>query len=399
MIDIPYNEMAERAVLGSLMVHQDLIKLYIERDLPNDVFFKRDHVLLIEIILDLYSKDGVAETPLIVERINSDNIEKHFTGGIDYLFELIQNVTTKDSFDFYLNILEEKHKLRMLVDVSEQIKTMALDNKSSLDDVLFQSEDLIKQVSKSNISNSMIKMSDVVVESKLLLEKVIANKGQITGLKTGFTELDRVTGGLHGGAMIVLGSRPGLGKSALAMNIALNVSRINFDGLATVGVFSLEMPAIQLTNRLLSNVSGINGLKIRDGNIRDDEYNKILSAYKTLESLNIEINKSSSSTMADIFKQCRAMKNEGGLDLVVIDYLQLITGKHKSGSNRQNEVSEISRQLKQLALELDVPVLALSQLSRSIEQRQDPRPMLSDLRESGSIEQDKWNKSDAIIRN
>ena len=273
-----------------------------------------------------------------------------------------------------------------MIETAELIAEEGFDTASDLDEVMDKAEREILNVTRSRRATDFKSSRDVVSNVMQELMKLRSMEGHITGVKTGYTDLDRVTNGFQRGDLIILAARPAMGKTAFALNLALNASFYNSGAIA---IFSLEMPAEALMKRILSAKSAVESSKLRSGNIRDDEFNKLNEAANELMATKLFVDDSSNVKISEVFSKCRKLRSEHGLDLVVIDYLQLISGSGRSsGDNRQQEISEISRSLKGLAREMECPVIALSQLSRSVETRPDKHPMLSDLRESGAIEQD-----------
>ena len=384
---VPYDEMVEVTTLGAMITEPSAIKLFYEKGFTIDIFYADDNKKVARMILDTYMQHGIVEIQLLMDRYKATKSSEHPKTGTDYLFHLVQNTTTKSSVPYYLNILEEKYKLRVLIEKSREVIESAMQPMDSVDDFLFNSEESILSITRTTSSGTMQCSEKVVSDAMERFAQAMANDGTVSGLATGYRDLDKVTNGLQNGDLIILGARPSVGKTAFALNLGLNIASMNKDGKANIAIFSLEMPAVQLMNRLTSTVSKVPNYKIRDGRVNVDELNSVNSAFANLQGLNFNINDDSSITVPDIFKECRNLKNESGIDLIIIDYMQLISSKG-GGENRQQEISKISRQLKNLAREMDVPVIALSQLSRKLESREDKTPILSDLRESGSIEQD-----------
>lgn len=276
--------------------------------------------------------------------------------------------------------------MRRLIETAEQIAEEGFDSASELDEIMDKAEKEILEVTRSRRTTDFKSSKQVVNEVINEVIKLRDAKGGVTGIKTNYHVLDNITNGFQRGDLIILAARPSMGKTAFALNLALNAALLNPGAIA---IFSLEMPAEQLMKRILSAKGRVEGNKLRTGFLNNDEFNKLSEAANEIMACKLFIDDSAVVKMGDIFSKCRKLKSEHGLDLVVIDYLQLISGNSRGSSdNRQQEVSDISRALKALARELEVPVIALSQLSRSVESRQDKRPMLSDLRESGAIEQD-----------
>ena len=384
---IPHSKIAEMAIIGSMMYEPSIIKSYLETQLPIEIFYDEDNKKVLNIMLDVYNRSGVVDSNLVLEEINKMNLGDRPKDGSDYLHELLNQATVPSAIPHYLKIVEDKYKLRMIIDKSREIIQKAQNEVSDIDDFLFESEETILGLTRNTSQNSMKDSEQIVKEAREKFEQAMSNDGSVTGLDTGYNDLNKVTSGLQKGDLIILGARPSVGKTAFALNLGLNVARMNKEGKSVVAFFSLEMPAFQLTNRLTSTLSNVPNYKIRDGRVNDKELNNINGAYSTIQQMNLFINDDGGITVPDIFKECRSLKKDHGLDIVIIDYMQLINSK-TAGANRQAEISAISRQMKQLARELDVPVIALSQLSRKLEQREDKTPILSDLRESGSIEQD-----------
>lgn len=386
---IPYSNEAEMAVLGCLITNPETITKVVERGIDNSTFYSPRHKDLMRVITDIYSERNNLDVGMIVSYLESHPTKFQIIGGVDYLMNLVNNGSAPSALDNYLDIIEEKHRLRLIIDKSKEFIQQASNVSTGVDEFLFEFENDIVELTRpkgqSTMRHSSLVMDDVLKEFKHAME----HDGTITGLETGYNKLDYYTNGLQAGTLIILAARPAVGKSAFALNIALNVAQLNKEGNASVAIFSLEMPDVQMMQRLTSAVSQVDNYKIQNGKVNQDEFNRINEGATILKNTNLFLEDSSNATMGDIAKQSRKLKEEGKLDLIIIDYLQLINSSSNKNENRQQEVSKISRQLKQLARELEVPVIALSQLSRNVEHREDKRPMLSDLRESGSLEQDK----------
>ncbi|MDF2647401.1 MAG: dnaC, partial [Paenibacillus sp.] len=305
-------------------------------------------------------------------------------GGVTYLSELANAVPTAANIDYYAAIVEEKSMLRRLIRTATQIVSNGYANEDDVGSMLSEAEAKILEISQRRSSSGFVVIRDVLMEVFEKVEQLYSNKGGSTGIPSGFIDLDKMTSGFQRSDLVILAARPSVGKTAFALNVAQNVG---VRAKETVAIFSLEMGAAQLVQRMICAEANVDANRMRTGYLEGDDWEKLTMAIGALSEANIYIDDSPSITVADIRAKCRRLQQEKGLGMILIDYLQLIAGRGK-GDNRQQEVSEISRTLKQIARELNVPVIALSQLSRGVEQRQDKRPMMSDLRESGSIEQD-----------
>jgi replicative DNA helicase len=306
-------------------------------------------------------------------------------GGVSYLSELADAVPTAANVEYYARIVEEKSILRRLIRTATSIAQDSYTREDEVDVLLNEAEKKIMEVSQRKHSGTFQNIKDVLVQTYDNIEMLHNRKGEITGIPTGFTELDRMTAGFQRSDLIIVAARPSVGKTAFALNIAQNVATKTNENVA---IFSLEMSAQQLVMRMLCAEGNINAQNLRTGKLTAEDWGKLTMAMGSLSNAGIYIDDTPSIRVSEIRAKCRRLKQESGLGMVLIDYLQLIQGSGRNRENRQQEVSEISRALKALARELEVPVIALSQLSRSVEQRQDKRPMMSDIRESGSIEQD-----------
>ena len=322
----------------------------------------------------------------VTEELNKRNLLQQ-VGNIDYIVEMINTVPTTANIDEYINIVSEKALLRKLIDEATSIVKDSY-NVKDLGDFLFNAQKKIADVSQGLKTSEFKTIQDVMVKTQSDLEKLATNKGDITGIPTGFYDLDKITSGFHPHQLLIIAARPGMGKTAFALNMATNIA---IQSKKSVAIFNMEMGAEQLATRMLSSVGQIEGSKLKTGNLEHNDWKKINEAISKLSDTRLFIDDNAGQTVADIRAKCRRLKNSpSGLDIVIIDYLTLIQSAGKggaSGQNRQQEVSDISRALKTMAMELEIPVVALSQLSRGIEQRKD-KPVLSDLRESGAIEQD-----------
>ncbi|MFD3388887.1 replicative DNA helicase [Ligilactobacillus salivarius] len=378
----PQNIEAEQAVLGAIFLNTDALADAMEY-VEADDFYKRSHQLLFQAMVDL-NNDGEAIDVLTVQNYLTTNNQLDDVGGVAYIAELATSVPTAANAGYYAKIVEEKSMLRRLISTATNIITQANNNDEDVPSLLDSAERQIMDVSERKNRSGFREIKDVLNEALNDVDRLSQQSEDITGLPTGYREFDKMTAGLQPDNLIILAARPAVGKTAFALNIAQNVATSTD---TSVAIFSLEMSAESLVNRMLCAEGSINANHLRTGQLDEGEWQNLIVAMGALSNTSIFIDDTPGIKMAEIRAKCRRLaKEKGNLGLVVIDYLQLIEGSNKE--SRQQEVSEISRQLKKLAKELGVPILALSQLSRGVEQRQDKRPVLSDIRESGSIEQD-----------
>ena len=383
--ELPHSIEAEQSILGAMLVYPSLVRMAIDQDLHAEEFYVEAHQRIYRCMMDLADSGQNVDITTLITRLN-DTEQLALAGGADYVIKLSDSAVSSANGIFYIDIIKERYHLRRLIETAEQIAEEGFDTGSSLDEVLDHAEKEILEVTRSRRASEFQSSKEVV--SRVIKELVTLRESDnhITGVRTGYQDLDRMTNGFQRGDLIILAARPAMGKTALALNLGMYTALRNP---GAVAFFSLEMPADSLMKRLLSAKSQVEGNKLRGGNITDEELNRLNEAGNELGAAKIFIDDSASIKVSQIFSKCRKLMSEHGLSLIVIDYLQLISGSGRnSGDNRQQEVSEISRNLKILAKEMNCPVIALSQLSRSVEQRNDKQPMLSDLRESGAIEQD-----------
>ena len=330
-----------------------------------------------------------SKTPIDITTITSElkrKNELNEVGGVEYLTEVVNFVPTASNVDYYIQTVEETALLRSLIITATDIASEGYRTDETVNEILDNSEKKILNIVKNRKSSEFRSIKDVLAKTQNDLERLSENKGEITGLATGWYEFDRLTTGLHPNELIIIAARPAMGKTAFALNLATHAA---MEQDKSVAVFNLEMSAEQLALRIISSLGQLEGFKLRTGNLMNNDWKRINEAISRLSKTNLVIDDTPGITIGEIRAKCRRLaSSEKGLSLVVIDYLQLISGGKNYGANRQQEVSDISRSLKTLAMELNVPVIALSQLSRSVEGREDKRPLMSDLRESGSIEQD-----------
>ena len=381
---IPQNTEAEMAALGSAFLSSSA-KDKICEELLEEMFYLDSHKKIFSSIKELYDEGIPLDITTIKEKL-SKRKELELVGGIEYLTEVIDSVATASNIEYYINIIKEKHLLRSIIDVSTNIITDAYESKEDINEVIDKADRDFSNVIKNRRTGEFVKISEILRKTQDNLERLAKNKSDITGLATGFYSLDKLTSGLQPHDLIILAARPAMGKTAFGLNIATNVA---LSSEKAVAVFSLEMGAEQLVTRMLASVGGIEINKLRTGRLEHDDWKRVNEAISELADAKLYIEDASGMTVSEIRAKCRRLANSSdGLSLVVIDYLQLIAGSARYAGQRQQEVSEISRALKTLAMELHIPIIALAQLSRSPELRENKRPNLSDLRESGSIEQD-----------
>lgn len=379
----PQNIEAEQAVLGAVFLEQEALVTATEIIRPED-FYRTAHQRIFQTMIDISEKrepvDLVTVTAELEERKLLDEV-----GGVSYLTDLANAVPTAANVQYYASIVEEKSLLRKLIRAATQIVSDGYAQSEELSEILSNAERSIMEISQRRTDRSFRLIKDVLMETYEYIEMLSNRQGDVTGVPSGYIDLDKMTSGFQNSDLIIVAARPSVGKTAFALNIAQNAAA---RAGCPVAIFSLEMSAQQLVQRMLCAEGNIEAHKLRTGkDLTDEDWQKLTMAIGTLSRAPIFIDDSPGITVNEIRAKCRRLKAEHNLGMVMIDYLQLIHGRGRT-DNRQQEISEISRTLKGIARELNVPVIALSQLSRAVEQRQDKRPMMSDLRESGSIEQD-----------
>jgi replicative DNA helicase len=381
---LPQNIEAECGVLGSIIIDPEAI-VQVSDFLRADDFYRDAHRTIYEVILQLYEEHEPADFITICDELERRN-KLEEVGGASYITSLINQVPTSGNVEFYARIVERSAILRRLIHAAGQIAAIAYEE-GDADIALDKAEQLIFNISQRHARSDFTHLRDVLAEYMNKLDQLHERRGTIVGVPTGFTDLDRLTGGLQKSDLIVLAARPGIGKTSLALSLAHN-SALKYHN--SIAVFSLEMSKDQLAQRLLSMDARIDQQRLRTGIIEEDEWDRIVYAMDTLSESNIWIDDTASISTMEMRSKARRLQAEHGIDLIIVDYLQLMqaTIGGKRNENRVQEISEISRSLKGLARELNIPVLALAQLSRAVESRQSKVPQLSDLRESGSIEQD-----------
>ncbi|HIY58550.1 MAG TPA: replicative DNA helicase [Candidatus Tetragenococcus pullicola] len=378
----PQDIEAEQAVLGAIFLDSDAIIDAMEVLEPQD-FYRRSHQIIFQCMIQLNDRNEAIDLITLKAEVEKVNALED-VGGISYLTELSQVTPTSASVSYYAKIVDDKAVLRNLIQTANKIVTKGFEQGESVQDIVDDAERSILEVSEKRNSTGFQSIADVLNRSIETIDRLSLNNEEITGLPTGYHALDKMTAGLQKEELFILAARPAVGKTAFALNIAQNVGTKTD---STVAIFSLEMGAESLVNRMLCAEGSIDASNLRTGQLNDDEWRNLIIAMGSLSKASIYIDDTPGIKVSEIRARCRKLAQEkGNLGLILIDYLQLIEGTGRE--SRQQEVSEISRQLKKLAKELKVPVIALSQLSRGVEQRQDKRPVLSDIRESGSIEQD-----------
>lgn len=380
---IPFNNDAEMYVLGSVLLENSVMNQMIGK-INEDDFYNQQNSSIFKAMYTLFKNSEKIETVTVLEQLARDKVS-NLDDYKRYLIELLDMIPSTSSVNLYIDVIEEKSIQRTILSKMQEISDDILTSKYNFNDVLDKTEDFITSVIKKRRTSNFTTIENAARDVYELIEGFTNNKSDLTGLNTGYSNLNKLTLGFQRGDLMILAARPSVGKSAFAINLALNIAQFNKD--AHVALFSLEMSIEQLMMRIFSYQSNIELQKIRSGQLQPDDLLLLSLAKQDLSKLNIHFDENSSTNIADIRAKCRQLKQADKLDFIVIDYLQLITSNDNRG-NRQEEVSKISRQLKTIARELGVPILALSQLSRGIETRDDKRPSLADLRESGSIEQD-----------
>ena len=378
----PHSVESEQSILGSIILDKEAIITVAETINPSD-FYKEAHKVIYESMLKLNSNNEPIDLITLIEELRKeghlDNV-----GGISYLTSLSTIVPTTSNVKYYANIVKEKSVMRQLIKASNEIINLGYDASTDVQEILDKAEKNIFDISQEKSGDDIQPINLVLQDTFDMIERLCTQKSDVTGITTGFADLNKKINGLQRTDLILLAARPAMGKTAFSLNLVQNAA---LKGDASVAVFSLEMSKEQLVQRILSAQSNVELSKIKTGTLGESDWPRIIDAMAVLSEANIFIDDTPGIKISEIRSKCRRLKIEKGLDLIMIDYLQLMEGEGKN-ENRQQEIAKISRSLKILAKELDCPVVALSQLSRSPELRKDHRPILSDLRESGSIEQD-----------
>jgi replicative DNA helicase len=382
----PQNLEAEQSLLAGVLVDPESMNKVVDVVGPED-FYREDHARIFELMLDLYEKNEPIDIVTMSSAAKDKGILEKI-GGVTYLNTLVDLMPTSANITQYAKMVREKALLRSLMKVSTEIIEKGYDIDTNIDGYVDDAERMIFQISERKYKPSFFAVKDLVMENVKTIERLFQKKQSVTGLPTGFVELDKLTAGLQPSDLIIVAGRPSMGKTAFCLNIAQHVA-LSDGGNAPVGIFSMEMSKEQLVMRLLSSESEVEFSKLRTGALTSGEWPKLAQAADTLYKAPIFIDDSASLAVLDLRARARRLKKEHNLGLLIIDYLQLMRGRNITGGDRrEQEISEISRFLKALAKELNIPVIAISQLNRMVEQREDKKPRLADLRESGAIEQD-----------
>ena len=372
MRQMPSSIDAEQSLLGSLFIYPNSVRIASEEGLRSEEFFLEAHRKIYAAV-DALNSEGKPVDAVSVASLLTDQGQLASVGGLEYIMQLADSSVTSASTKYYIELIQSKALLRNLIETAQTIAEEGMQNANDMETMMDLAEKQILDVTRRRKTTDFKSSNEVVNNVIENIHKMSAQKSGVTGVATGYRDLDNTTNGFQRGDLIILAARPSMGKTAFALNAA---------------IFSLEMPAEQLISRMLSAKSRVPGGQLRTGFLNNNEWNQLNEAAADLKATKIFIDDSPNVRVSEIYSKCRKLQAEHGLAVILIDYIQLITGSGRNPDNRQQEVSEISRGLKGLARELQVPVIALSQLSRSVEKREDKRPMLSDLRESGALEQD-----------
>lgn len=379
---MPHSIEAEQSVIGAMIMDREAIVVASEIVTEED-FYSKQCGILFEAMVELNDEGKPVDLVTLQDKLKEKDVPPEVS-SLEYIRDLITAVPTSANIKYYANIVAEKALLRRLIKLNEEIANTCYVGKESLEVILEDTEKRVFSLVQRRNTEEFVPIRQVVMNAMDQIEKASRNKGSVTGIATGFMDLDYRTAGMQPSDLVLIAARPSMGKTAFVLNIAQHVA---FKLDQTVAIFSLEMSKEQLVNRLFSLESKVDAQKLRTGNLSDSDWEKLIETAGVIGKSNLIIDDTPGISIADMRSKCRKYKLEHDLKMIIIDYLQLMSGSGK-GDSRQQEISDISRSLKSLARELGVPVLALSQLSRAVEQRPDHRPMLSDLRESGAIEQD-----------
>ena len=381
---LPNNLEAEESVLGACFLSKYALQKACE-NLTEESFYSDKNAKIFATLSSLMEQKIPIDLTTVTTDLKNKKVLSEI-GGVEYLTEVLNFVPTATNIDYYIKTVQDNAILRNLIETATQIASDGYDTNEDVNEVLDDAEKKILGIVKNRKSSEFRSIREVLIKTENDLEKLAQTKGEITGLATGWYDFDKLTAGLHENEFIIIAARPAMGKTAFALNLATHIAMNNDK---SVALFNLEMGAEQLAMRILSSLGQIEGYKLRTGNLLNNDWKRINEATSQLADTNLFIDDTPGITLGEIRAKCRRLaSSEKGLGIVIIDYLQLISGGKNYGTNRQQEVSDISRSLKTLAMELHVPVIALAQLSRGVEAREDKRPIMSDLRESGSIEQD-----------
>lgn len=379
---LPHSLEAEQSVIGCMLMDRDAI-LTASEILVSEDFYQHQYGVIFDAIVELCNEGKPVDLITLQNRLKEKDLPPDIS-SMEYVRDLLSIVATSANVKYYADIVKDKSMLRRMIRVNEEIANECYMDKVPADEIMEETEKKIFDLLQRRQTGEFVPIQQVVLNAVNTIEKASKNKGAVTGLATGFTDLDYKTSGFQPSDLILIAARPSMGKTAFALNIAQHMA---FKAGKTVAIFSLEMSKEQLVNRLLAMESHVDSQNLRTGNLKDEDWTKLVEGADIIGGSNLIIDDTPGISIAELRSKCRKYKLEHNLGIIMIDYLQLMSGSGKSDS-RQQEISDISRSLKALAREIDVPVIALSQLSRAVEQRPDHRPMLSDLRESGAIEQD-----------
>ena len=379
----PQDIVAEKSLLGALMISNDALPEVLTILRPRD-FYEQRHQTIFQSMLDLYDRHQPVDLLTLTAELKKKKQLKNI-GGAPYLAELSNFVPAAAHAKAYADIIEKASVRRRLIKAGTEIANKAYEDDAIADVLIGEAERELFEVSDKIIKSDYVPMEELLADAFDRIEQLHKNKGVLRGLKTGFRDLDNKTAGFQEGDLVIIGARPAMGKTTFAQNLAYNIASINKKG---VLFFSMEMADKEIIDRMISDVSGVDNWKMRTGNLTDEEFSKIGDALGEMDEIPIYIDDTSSMTIVELRNKARRAMHDHDIGIVIVDYLQLITGSDRYKGNRVQEITEISRGLKILARELEIPVVALAQLSRNVTGREDPRPVLSDLRDSGSIEQD-----------
>lgn len=379
----PQDIVAEKSLLGAVLLSDGVLPEILTILRPQD-FYDVNHQIIFEAMLNLYDQHRPVDLLTLTAELKSLKKLKQI-GGAPYLTELSNFVPAASHAKAYADIIEKASTRRKLIKAGNEIVSKAFEDGADVDNLIGAAEKELFEVSDKIVRSDYVPMEELLADAFDRIEELHKNKGALRGLKTGFRDLDKKTAGFQKGDLVIIGARPAMGKTTFAQNLAYNIASMNKRG---VLFFSMEMAANEIVDRMISDVSGVDNWKMRTGNLTDEEFSKIGDALGEMDEIPIYIDDTSSMTIMELRNKARRAMHDHDIGIVIVDYLQLIQGSDRYAGNRVQEVTEISRGLKILARELEIPVVALAQLSRNVTGRDDPRPVLSDLRESGSIEQD-----------
>ncbi len=380
---MPHSVEAEQSVIGSMIMDREAV-LVASEILTGEDFYQRQYGIVFEAMVELFNKDEPVDLVTLQNQLRSKDVPEEIS-SMEFIRDILNQVPTSANVKYYANIVAEKATLRRLIRLNDEINNLCYADTEPMEEILEQTEKKVFDLVQRRNAGDFVPIRQIVLNAIQKIEAASRTKGNVTGIATGFKDLDYQTSGFQPSDLILIAARPSMGKTAFVLNIAQYMA---FRSNVTVAIFSLEMSKEQLVNRLLSMESGVDAQKLRNGNLTDTDWERLVEGAEGVASSNLIIDDTPGITLAELRSKCRKYKLENHLGIIMIDYLQLMSGGGRGSESRQQEISDISRGLKSLARELNVPVVALSQLSRAVEQRPEHRPMLSDLRESGAIEQD-----------